>query len=46
MAATTPVKKVTVYDRMDGSSCSLREASNVKKMNDRALIFCLNKITH
>ena len=24
----------------------LREASNVKKMNDRALLFCLNKITH
>ena len=24
----------------------LREASTVKKMNDRSLQFCLNKITH
>ena len=24
----------------------LREASTVKKMNDRLLLFCLNKITH
>ena len=24
----------------------LREASTVKKMNDRSLLFCLNKITH
>ena len=24
----------------------LREASNVKKMNDRVLHFCLNKVTH
>ena len=24
----------------------LRKASTVKKMNDRSLLFCLNKITH
>ena len=24
----------------------LREASTVKKRNDRSLLFCLNKITH
>ena len=24
----------------------LRETSAVKKMNDRSLLFCLNKITH
>ena len=24
----------------------LREASTVKKVNDRSLLFCLNKITH
>ena len=24
----------------------LREASTVKTMNDRSLLFCLNKITH
>ena len=24
----------------------LREASTVKKMNDRSLLFCVNKITH
>ena len=28
------------------SLVTLREASAVKKMNDRSLLFCLNKITH
>ena len=27
-------------------AASLREASTVKKMNDRSLLFCLNKITY
>ena len=39
--------KITLDDRMDGSSCSSQKRQySLKKMNDRSLLFSINEITH
>ena len=39
--------KITLDDRMDGSSCSFQKRQySFKKMNDRSLLFSINEITH
>ena len=46
MAATAPVKKSTYIIEWMAQAAPLREASTVKKMNDRSLLLSLNKIAH
>ena len=46
MAATAPVKTSPYMIEWMAQAAPLREASTVKKMNARLLLFCLNKITH
>ena len=40
------IKKITLYERIDGSSDSPKEASTFERMHDRSLLICSNKITH
>ena len=46
MAATPSVKKSPYIKEWMAQAAPLREASAVKKMNDRSLLLSLNKITH
>ena len=46
MAATASVKKSPYMIERMAQAAPLREASTVKKMNDRSLLLLLNKITH
>ena len=46
MAATISVKKSPYMIEWMAQAAPLREASTVKKMNDRSLLLSLDKITH
>ena len=46
MAATAAVKKSPYMTELMAQAARLREASTVKKMNDRSLLLSLNKIIH
>ena len=46
MPATAPLKKSPYMIEWMTQAAPLREASTVKKMNDRLLLFCLNKKKH
>ena len=46
MAATAPVKKSHQMIEWMVQAALLREASTVKKMNDRSLLLSFSKITH
>ena len=46
MAATAPVKTSPNMIEWMAQAAPLREASTVKTMNVRSLLFYLNKITH
>ena len=46
MTETAPVKKSPQMIEWMAQGTPLREASAVKKLNDRVLLFCLNKIAH
>ena len=46
MAATTLVKKSTQMTEWMAQTDPFREASTVKKMNDRSLLLSLSKVTH
>ena len=46
MAATASVKKSPYIKEWMAQAAPLREASAVKKMNDRSLLLSLNKMTH
>ena len=46
MAATASVKKSPYIKEWMAQAAPFREASAVKKMNNRSLLLSLNKITH
>ena len=46
MAATTPIKKSSQRVVWMAQAAPLREATTVKKINDRLLLLSLNKIRH
>ena len=46
MATNASAKKSPQMIEWMAQAAPLREASTVKKINDRLLLFCLNKIKH